>query len=95
MCYVYILWSKSGNKFYFGYTTDLKKRVENHNKKFSKYTSPYTPWKLVFYCAFENIKMAKDFENYLKTGSGKAFAYKRLLGKRKTVEGLSYSVASA
>ena len=84
MHYVYILWSKSGNKFYFGYTTDLKKRVENHNNKFSKYTSPYVPWRLVFYCAFDNIHKAKDFEKYLKTGSGKAFAYKRLLTKRKT-----------
>ena len=50
-----------------------------HNKGFVKSTSPYRPWNLVFYSAFENQKLAKDFERYLKTGSGKAFAYKRLL----------------
>lgn len=44
-----------------------------------KSTAPFLPWKLVHYSAFENKKLAKDFELYLKTGSGKAFAYKRLL----------------
>lgn len=33
----------------------------------------------MWYGAFENERKAKDFERYLKTGSGKAFAYKRLL----------------
>ncbi len=42
-------------------------------------TKSYLPWKLVWYSAFEIKKMAKDFEKYLKSGSGKAFAYKRLL----------------
>jgi len=34
---------------------------------------------LVWYCAFTTEKQARDFELYLKTGSGKAFAYKRLV----------------
>ncbi|KKR91135.1 MAG: hypothetical protein UU42_C0021G0002 [Candidatus Woesebacteria bacterium GW2011_GWA1_41_13b] len=37
------------------------------------------PWKLVWYCAFENKGKAEDFELYLKSGSGKAFVYKRLV----------------
>ena len=37
------------------------------------------PWKLVWYSVFETEKQARDFELYLKTGSGKAFAYKRLV----------------
>ncbi len=37
------------------------------------------PWKLVWYSAFESMQMAKDFELYLKSGSGKAFVYKRLV----------------
>lgn len=37
------------------------------------------PWELVFYAAFETLMQAKDFEQYLKSGSGKAFAYKRLV----------------
>ena len=42
-------------------------------------TKPHIPWKLVWYCAFETEKQARDFELYLKTGSGKSFAYKRLI----------------
>jgi len=34
---------------------------------------------LVFYAGFSNKKIAKKLEACLKTDSGKAFAYKRLL----------------
>ncbi len=79
MCYVYILYSSKSKDFYFGYTEDLRRRLAEHNKGLSKATAPYKPWHLVFCAAFDNAKKAKDFELYLKTGSGKAFAYKRLL----------------
>lgn len=44
-----------------------------------KSTAPYRPWKLITYLAFDSQKLAKDFERYLKSGSGKAFTYKRLV----------------
>lgn len=46
-----------------------------------KATRPHLPWRLVFYAAFETLQQAKDFELYLKSGSGKAFAYKRLVSE--------------
>src|SRR3989344_7758923 len=79
MFYVYILYSPKEKLFYNGYTENLKSRLELHNKGLVTATKPYRPWKLVYYSAFEEMKLAKDFEKYLKTGSGKAFAYKRLL----------------
>jgi len=79
MYYVYILYSSKSKNFYFGYTEDIEKRFKEHNNGLSKATAPYRPWLLVFYAAFDTMKKAKDFELYLKTGSGKAFAYKRLL----------------
>lgn len=45
------------------------------------------PWKLVFYAAFEKEKTAKDFELYIKSGSGKAFAHKRLVALVKDGKG--------
>jgi hypothetical protein len=33
----------------------------------------------VWYGAFQTEKQARDFELYLKNGSGKTFAYKRLV----------------
>jgi predicted GIY-YIG superfamily endonuclease len=50
-----------------------------HNSGAVKATRPHLPWKLVWYGAFHTEKEARDFERYLKTGSGKAFAYKRLI----------------
>jgi len=77
--YSYILLSSKSHIFYYGYTSDLRNRFNLHNtgKVFS--TKPYTPWKLVWYGSFDSEQEAKDFEQYLKSGSGKAFAYKRLV----------------
>ncbi len=79
MYYVYILKSSKSGILYYGYTIDLKKRLKEHNNSKSKFTKGHIPWKLMFYCAFADKQKAKDFELYLKSGSGKAFAYKRLV----------------
>ncbi|MEX2033109.1 MAG: GIY-YIG nuclease family protein [Candidatus Colwellbacteria bacterium] len=79
MYYVYILWSLKSKIFYFGYTEDLKTRFKKHNRGLSSATAPHRPWELLFYSGFKDRKLAKDFERYLKSGSGKAFAYKRLV----------------
>jgi hypothetical protein len=51
-----------------------------HNNGEVKSTKPHIPWKLVWYGGFSTEKEARDFELYLKTGSGKSFAYKRFVG---------------
>jgi putative endonuclease len=76
MHYLYILWSESLEKYYYGTTKDLDKSVASKNK------SVGAPWKLVYYSAFETEKMAIDFEKYLQTSSGKALAHERLLTYR-------------
>ncbi len=72
--YVYILESVDYAELYIGYTTDLKKRLAEHN--FS--SKPYKPWKLIHYEAYRNEKDAKRRENYLKTNQG-ARVLKRML----------------
>ncbi|MFC1622694.1 GIY-YIG nuclease family protein [Patescibacteria group bacterium] len=79
MYYTYILLSSKSHIFYFGSTNNLKNRLILHNKGKIKSTKPHISWKLVWYCAFETEKQARDFEFYLKSGSGKSFAYKRLV----------------
>jgi predicted GIY-YIG superfamily endonuclease len=79
MYYTYILLSEKSHIFYYGYTGDLRKRVKEHNSGISKATKSHIPWRLVWYGAFETEQQAKDFERYIKSGSGKAFAYKRLV----------------
>ena len=79
MFYVYLLVSIAGpDRRYIGFTTDLKKRVRSHNEGASIHTRKYRPWKLVSYFAFDDERRAREFEHYLKSGSGRAFANKRL-----------------
>ncbi len=42
------------------------------------YTAAHRPWALEFYAAFPDKKVALNFEAYLKSHSGRAFARKRL-----------------
>ncbi len=79
MFYVYLLQSEAHpNQRYVGFTTDLKSRLKTHNSGGSVHTAKFKPWKLVCYLAFEDERRAREFEYYLKSGSGKAFANKRL-----------------
>jgi putative endonuclease len=79
MRYVYLLQSEAvfGQR-YVGVTSDLKQRLAEHNAGKSPHTSKYVPWKLVTYVAFSDEQKAATFERYLKSGSGHAFARKRL-----------------
>jgi putative endonuclease len=82
MWYVYIIRSVSFPEHeYTGATADLKQRIadHDHNTGRSTHTAKFKPWKLVWYCAFPDKLQALDFEKYLKSHSGRAFAKKRLL----------------
>lgn len=75
MFYAYILQSTSDeSQFYRGFTTDLRQRLADHNAGRCPHTSGNTPWRLKFYAAFESEELARHFEDYLKSGSGHAFA---------------------
>ena len=72
--FIYILQSISDpSKFYTGMTGDVSSRLEYHNRGQVKHTSKYRPWKIKNYVWFENETKARLFEQYLKTGSGRAF----------------------
>ena len=62
---------------YVGYTLDVKKRLATHNSGASIHTRKDRPWELVLCMAFKNMECAKQFEKYLKSQSGRAFAKKR------------------
>jgi len=79
MKYVYILQSEmQPDRFYVGSTTDLKRRLGEHNAGDSIHTNKFKPWKVKTYLAFEDHGRADTFEAFLKTGNGRAFAKKRL-----------------
>jgi putative endonuclease len=79
MYYVYHLQSKNNpDKYYVGLTTDVEKRLAEHNAGKSIYTNKFKPWRVISYTAFVDKSKAEKFEAYLKTSSGRAFAKKRL-----------------
>ena len=77
--YVYILQSKiDQNRYYTGFTENIDKRLKDHNSGKDTHTSKYKPWRIKTAIAFTDRQKALDFEIYLKTQSGRAFARKRL-----------------
>lgn len=79
MHYVYMIRSVDfSNKTYIGCTKDLQKRLDCHNSGRSLHAKLYKPWKLVVAILFDEKQKAIEFEGYLKSGSGRAFAQRRL-----------------
>ena len=77
---VYIIQSEKNNKYYVGYTSDIKDRLRRHNSGMNKSTKPYMPW---------NLKHAEEFktkhEAWLREQQIKAYkggeAFKSLINK--------------
>jgi putative endonuclease len=57
---------------------DLRRRLPEQNAGKSTHTAKFKPWKSIWYCAFPDKYRALDFEKYLKSHSGRAFAKKHL-----------------
>lgn len=79
MHYVYLLKSlKYPDTIYVGYTINLKQRLETHNSGGSIFTASLRPLELVMFLGFKDRTRALEFEKYLKSHAGRAFAKKRL-----------------
>jgi len=77
--YVYILESLAAPRHYYtGFTENLHGRLDHHNSGSVPHTAKYRPWQIKTALAFIDRDQALNFERYLKTGSGRAFAMKRL-----------------
>jgi putative endonuclease len=68
--YVYVLESIRSKDLYIGYTSDLRKRLPEHNRGLNFSTKPYLPWQLIHYEAYRHQNDAKRREKYLKTNQG-------------------------
>jgi predicted GIY-YIG superfamily endonuclease len=79
MKYVYLLESISHpDQRYIGLTSNFNFRLKEHNHGKCNHTLKYMPWRIKTAIAFTNRKKAIEFEQYLKSKSGRAFAKKRL-----------------
>ena len=69
--YVYILLSLQDNKFYTGFTINLKQRLQQHARGEVRSTKLRLPIKLIHYEYFINKDDAKAREVFLKSGFGR------------------------
>ena len=78
MFYTYVLQSSKDQSLYYGYTNDLKRRIEEHNKKENDSTKHKAPWTLIYYEACLLESDARRRESYLKTSQGRHMLRRRI-----------------
>ncbi len=71
--FVYAIQSIQRNYIYVGLTSDLEKRISQHNNGKERTTRPYRPFILIHHEMFGTRLEARKREIYLKSGCGKDF----------------------
>ena len=74
--YVYILISEKDCKRYIGLTTELERRIKEHNSGRTKSTKSRTPFRLEYFEKFDNIVEARSREKYFKSSAGRRYLVK-------------------
>jgi predicted GIY-YIG superfamily endonuclease len=73
--FVYVLRSLAAQRrHYVGVTSNVAERLNAHNKGHLPNTARYRPWQISVVVEFIDELHAINFEKYLKSGSGRAFA---------------------
>lgn len=71
MFYIYILKSLKDSKLYTGFSSNLRKRIKEHDSGNVISTKNRRPLELVYYEAYQNKVSALKREKFLKTTKGK------------------------
>jgi putative endonuclease len=73
---VYVLHSKSYDKIYIGFTSNLEQRLLSHNELGKKgWTIKFRPWELIYTEEFQLKSDAMKREKQLKTATGRNFIW--------------------
>ena len=78
MVLVYVLYSIKFDRTYTGMTTDVEKRLNQHNTKQNRSTKAYVPWKLIHVETFDSRIEARKREKYLKSAAGRRWRRQNL-----------------
>lgn len=79
MYYVYVLQSHLDHEWYIGFTSDLRRRLIEHNRGDTKSLVYRRPLSLIYYEAYLDKRDATGRERFLKSGSGHRFLKKQLV----------------
>ena len=74
--HMYILFSKSRDRYYIGHTNNIERRLAEHNSGQTKSTKHGIPWELVFTKEFDSNVEANKVELYLKRMKSRKFIEK-------------------
>jgi putative endonuclease len=78
--WVYVIESRNWTgRRYVGLTASPRIRIGQHNAGEVKHTARYRPWALVAAIWLADRTAAREFEAYLKSGSGSSFARRHFL----------------
>ena len=72
MFFTYVLQSDK-NRYYTGHTSNLEKRLSEHNDGMTKSTKSASSWKVIYSKEFQTRSEAMQHEKWLKTGVGREF----------------------
>ena len=77
--YVYIIYSKSIDKYYIGYTADIETRIKKHNTGATRSTKPGKPWELLYFETFDIKREAIQRELAIKRMKSRIYIEKLLI----------------
>ena len=69
--FAYVLKSLKSGIHYYGSTSDLKKRLKNHNAGKSKFTKGHRPWEIIYSEKYDTRTEAIKRERFFKSIDGK------------------------
>ena len=70
---LYILYSRSIDRYYVGYTDSMVRRLAEHNRKKGKFTDKGIPWEIVYQEVYESKKEAMNREKVIKRMKSRSF----------------------
>lgn len=71
MYYVYILKSKVNGSYYKGLTSDIDRRIRDHNSGNTSSNRKFAPYGIVHVELCENLEDARELELFFKSGYGR------------------------
>ncbi len=76
MYFVYAIKSGLDGRVYVGFSSNVEKRIKEHNAGKTKSTKGFRPWRQIYSETVETRLTAREREKYFKSGMGKEFLKK-------------------
>ena len=81
---VYILFSKTKNRYYIGCTSDLEQRLVKHNQNHKGFTGKVADWEVVYFESFKSKIKALAREKQIK-------GWKSRIAIEKLISGIQFN----